>query len=60
MDTCECCEAPIDGRCSGLDVPELSFCATHLREHEKDCPEIKAGRSHIWWIERTSEGGDRG
>lgn len=58
MERCEICETPnIAGRCAGLDVPELAFCAVHLREHKEACPDVKDERSTIWWIKRTPEGG---
>jgi len=42
-------------RCAGLDVPELEFCAKHGREHEKICPDIKEGKSQLWWIEENKK-----
>ena len=50
MGVCEVCQGPITARCAGLDVPELEFCAKHAREHQDECPEIKAGKAQMWWI----------
>lgn len=40
---CEVCERPSEETCSGLDTPELRFCAKDAREHEATCPHIKDG-----------------
>lgn len=46
---CEICASPsIAGNCSGLDVALLLFCAYHLAEHARICPEIRDGKASIY------------
>lgn len=52
---CEVCGGPVVARCAGLDVPQIGFCTAHAREHERECQDLRDGRSWMHWITATED-----
>ncbi len=55
---CEACGKPATHVCSGLDVPELAYCAAHAEVHGDLCEDVRDGRASIVKQGATPDGVD--